>query len=72
MAKLPKAPFEKILKESSKNIRVSDSAAVALTEVMEEVAKELARDSSEIALHANRRTVMGADIKLAFKMRKGR
>ena len=72
MTKLPKAPFERILKESARNIRVSDSAAAALAEAMGEVAKEIAEDASEIAKHANRKTVMRDDVKLAFKMKHSR
>ncbi|MBI4021067.1 MAG: NFYB/HAP3 family transcription factor subunit [Candidatus Aenigmarchaeota archaeon] len=70
MARLPKAPFEKILKESAKDIRVSDAAAKALSDLMLEISKELAADASEIARHANRKTVLDVDVKLAFKMRK--
>lgn len=64
---LPKAPFEKILKDSAKNIRVSDPAAKALAEIMEELAKELAADAAELAQHANRRTILDQDVKLARK-----
>ena len=67
MAKLPKAPFEKILKESSKDIRVSDSAAKALVEVIEEISKAIASDAAELALHAQRKTIVEADVKLAGK-----
>lgn len=70
MAKLPKAPFEKILKESAKNIRVSDAAATVMVDVMQELAKELASDAAELAQHANRKTILAGDIKLAHKRRR--
>lgn len=69
MAKLPKAPFEKILKESSKKIRVSDGAAKTLTKIMEDRAKEIAAEAAELALHARRKTILEEDIMLAQKRR---
>jgi len=65
--KLPKAPFEKILKDSAKNIRVSDSAAKTLTEIIDEIAREIASDSAELAKHAQRKTILREDVKLARK-----
>ena len=67
MPKLPKAPFEKILKESAKNIRVSDSAAEALAEAARELSKEIAADAAELAKHAQRKTILKEDVKLARK-----
>lgn len=69
MRKLPKAPFEKILKDSAKNIRVSDSAARAMVDVIEEVSKGIASDAAELARHAKRKTIVEADVKLASKRR---
>ncbi|MCH7940099.1 MAG: NFYB/HAP3 family transcription factor subunit [Candidatus Marinimicrobia bacterium] len=70
MGRLPKAPFEKILKESSKNIRVSDAAAQALTEFMEELAQEYAKDAADLARHAQRRTILEHDITMAKKRKR--
>jgi len=70
MAKLPKATFERILKESGKNIRVSDSAALEFIDVIGDIARELARDAAELARHANRKTILASDIKLAAKRRR--
>lgn len=67
MVKLPLATFERILKETSKNIRVSDAATREFTVAIEEVAKELAADAEELARHAGRRTILDSDIKLAYK-----
>jgi len=70
MTKLPKAPFEKILKESGKGIRVSDSATKAFVDVIGDISKALAADCAELARHANRKTILDSDVKLASK-RKG-
>ncbi len=70
MAKIPLAPFEKVLKESKKNIRVSESAAREFVDMISEIAKEIAADAAELAEHANRRTILDSDIKLAGKRRK--
>lgn len=67
MAKLPKAPFEKILKESVSNIRVSDAGALALAQAIEEIARKIAADAAELATHANRKTILEEDVKFAVK-----
>lgn len=67
MAKIPLAPFEKVLKESKKDIRVSDFATRAFVELINEIAKEIATDAAELAEHANRRTILDSDVKLAGK-----
>jgi histone H3/H4 len=70
MAKLPKFPFEKILKAADPNIRVSDKAAQEFVEVIGEHSRELAKDAAELARHANRKTILVSDIKLAAKRRR--
>ena len=67
MAKLPLAPFEKILKESRKGIRVSEGATKEFVFLINEISKELAQDCAELAEHANRKTILGSDVKLAGK-----
>ncbi len=68
--KLPLAPLEKILKESSSNIRVSKSATKEFAEILEEMARNMARDAAEFAGHARRKTIIRDDIVLLRKMRK--
>ena len=70
MAKLPLAPFEKILKEAEKDIRVSDSASRQMVEVIGEISREIARDAAEFARHAGRKTILHSDVKLAHKRRR--
>ena len=66
MAKLPIAPFEKILKENGAK-RVSFSAGEALAEMMGEIAAEVSRTASILAEHAGRKTVIRKDVELAKK-----
>ncbi|MBU0953224.1 MAG: NFYB/HAP3 family transcription factor subunit [Nanoarchaeota archaeon] len=68
MAKLPLATFEKVLKATG-NVRVSDRATLAFTEAIAEIAEAIARDAAQLALHANRKTIMEQDVKLAYKKR---
>jgi histone H3/H4 len=68
--KLPLFPFEKMLKESDPTIRVSESAAKEFVLVIGEIAKEMAADSAELARHANRRTILADDVKLAARRRR--
>ncbi|MBL7160516.1 MAG: NFYB/HAP3 family transcription factor subunit [Candidatus Aenigmarchaeota archaeon] len=70
MARLPKAPFEKILKDSAKDVRVSGSAARELSELMEEISKDIASDAAELARHASRKTILREDVRLASKRRR--
>jgi len=67
MVKIPKATFEKVLKEADPKIRVSDAAAAALAEAVGEISMEIARDAAELARHANRKTILEADVRLARK-----
>jgi len=67
MTKLPLAPFERILRESGKNIRVSLDAAQELAKSMGELASEIAEESCIMARHAGRKTVKAPDIEIAFK-----
>ena len=69
MAKLPLAPFEKILKESRKGIRVSDDATKEFVFVINEISKGIAQDCADLAEHANRKTILAADVKMAGKRR---
>ncbi len=66
MAKLPIAPFEKILKENGGK-RVSFSAGEALAEISGEIASQIARNAASFADHADRKTVIRKDVELARK-----
>jgi histone H3/H4 len=66
MAKLPIAPFEKILKENGAK-RVSFSAGEALANITGEIAAEISKNASVFAEHAGRKTVVRRDVELARK-----
>jgi DNA-binding protein len=63
---LPLAAMEKILKNVGAG-RVSDKAKVALKNVIEDRAEEIARDAIKLAMHAGRKTVKAGDIRLAAR-----
>ncbi|MFH1642042.1 MAG: histone [Nanoarchaeota archaeon] len=63
---LPLAAMEKIMKNCGGE-RISDKAKVALKEVIEERAGEIAARAVKLAIHAGRKTVKARDIKLASK-----
>jgi len=63
---LPLAAMEKILKNVGAE-RVADKAKVALKEVVEERAEEIAKRAWDIARHTGRKTIKAGDIKLAAK-----
>jgi len=63
---LPLAAMEKILKHGGA-VRVSDKAKVALKNVVEDIAENIAIKAIQLAKHAGRSTVKDRDIKLASK-----
>lgn len=69
MSKIPLLPFEKILKEADSDIRVSEAATKEFVEVIDEIARKIAKDAAQFAKHAKRKTVMQEDIKLAKNMK---
>jgi len=58
------AAMEKILKKAGAQ-RVSEDAKVALRNVLEDIALEIAEESIKLANHAGRKTVKANDIRLA-------
>jgi len=62
---LPVAPFKKLLKRTGK--RVSEDAAEALAEVIEELGFLIVEEALEIADKKKRVTVRGEDIREALR-----
>ena len=63
---LPLAPFERILKNAGAK-RVSESALVEFARVIADYVRDLSVESVALAKHAGRKTIIGADVKLARK-----
>ena len=61
---LPLAAMEKVLKQAGAD-RVSDKAKIALKDIIEEQAEQIAAQAVKLAIHAGRKTVKAVDIKLA-------
>jgi len=66
LPELPLAPVDRLIRKAGAS-RVSENAAEALREILEEIAIEVSREAIELANHAERKTVTADDIKLAAK-----
>jgi histone H3/H4 len=66
MVELPVAAVDRLIGKSGAR-RVSEDAATALAEVLEERALAIANEAARLAEHAGRRTVRDVDIRLAAK-----
>jgi len=60
---VPLAVVEKMIKEVDPNIRVSDSAKEAMSDFLNDIAKNIARKEIVYAEHAGRVTVKDVDVK---------
>ncbi|MCD6458455.1 MAG: histone [Thermofilum sp. ex4484_82] len=63
---IPLAPIERILHQEGGK-RVSEEATRLLRDIIEEIARFIAREACELAAHADRKTVMKEDIIFAAK-----
>ncbi|MBS3815540.1 MAG: histone family protein [Hadesarchaea archaeon] len=66
MTELPIAAVDRIIRKAGAR-RVSEGAAEALAEVLEERALSIASEASRLAEHAGRKTVRDVDVRLASK-----
>ncbi|WP_330048216.1 MULTISPECIES: histone family protein [unclassified Methanobrevibacter] len=66
MSEIPKAPIARIIKEAGAE-RVSEDAKAELAAYVEEVARNVAKEATQVAKIAKRKTIKADDIKLAIK-----
>jgi histone H3/H4 len=66
LSELPIAAVDRIIRKAGAG-RVSEEAAAELAQVLEEKGIEIAQQAAQLASHANRKTVVASDIRLAVK-----
>ncbi|MCD6465564.1 histone family protein [Candidatus Bathyarchaeota archaeon] len=71
MGELAIAAMHRICKKAGAE-RVSESAAVQLAKVLEEIGLKIGREAVDFAMHAGRKTVKAEDIEIAAKKVLGR
>lgn len=67
MTELSNAAVERILKKSGAG-RVSADATTTLADLMEEYGAFIAKEAKKMSDHAGRKTVRGADIRMAAEI----
>lgn len=63
---IPVAPLDRVIRKAGAE-RVSEKAAIALGDILEELGIEIAKRAKELAEFAGRKTVTSRDIQLAYK-----
>jgi histone H3/H4 len=66
---LPLAAVDRVIRKAGAS-RVSEDAAAALSEILEEKGIEISRRAIEFSSHAKRKTITASDIRLALKSAK--
>lgn len=66
MTIIPYAPVERLIRSAGAD-RVSETAGVALAEILEQYGLKIAEEANVLAKHAKRKTVKEEDIKLAME-----
>ena len=67
---IPLAPVERLIRTAGDDIRVSESARGALTEVLEKIGIKIAKEAIIETKHAGRKTVKAEDINRALEVLK--
>jgi len=66
MSILPKAPFERFLKQAGAK-RVSKDALEEFANILEEKLSKIVSETALLAKHAGRKTILAEDIRMARK-----
>ena len=66
LGELPLAAVDRIIRKAGGH-RVSEDAAAALSEILEEKGIKIAQQAAEFSKHAKRKTITDEDIRLAVK-----
>ena len=66
MPELPLATVERLIRKAGAE-RVSEDAAEALADILEEYASEVSQKAILLSKHAGRKTITGEDIRLASR-----
>ena len=66
MTIIPYAPVERLIRSAGAH-RVSETAGIALAEILEQYGLEIAEEAIVLAKHAKRKTVKAEDIQLAME-----
>lgn len=68
MAELPLAPVDRLIRKAGAD-RVSEDAALAMSEILTDYGITIGLQARKLASHAGRKTVTAEDVKLAAKVR---
>ncbi len=71
MGELAIAAMHRICKKAGAE-RVSESAAIQMAKVLEEIGVKIGREAVDFAMHAGRKTVKAEDVEIAAKKVLGR
>lgn len=63
---IPVAPLDRVIRKAGAE-RVSEQAAIALGDILEDLGLEIAKRAKELAEFAGRKTITAKDIQLAYK-----
>jgi len=67
MADLPVATIKRIVKKFDREVRVGEDATAVIITASELIIAKIAKESTDLAKYAGRKTIQVADVKMACK-----